>query len=164
VPRGASVVAAALPVACGALDKRCLVGPDTSDLSALACARAGTVSATLRTRKCKLSSSPPKPGAPEENATYLKVEKPRFLFLEGSTDAVVVPVVAAAALPDAPAALTGASAVHAASSTERPAAGASTPIMGACSFAASAALGEGSEGFHLSGGPPPIALLFLLSK
>jgi hypothetical protein len=54
VPRGGSVVAAALPAARGALDERCLVGTDASDLSALAGARAGTVGATLRTRKHKV--------------------------------------------------------------------------------------------------------------
>jgi hypothetical protein len=42
------------------------------------------------------------------------VEKLRFLFLEGSTDAAIVPVVAAAALPNALAMLASASAAHAA--------------------------------------------------
>jgi hypothetical protein len=49
VPRGGSVVAAALPAAHGALDERRLVGIDESDLSTLAGTRAGTVGATLRT-------------------------------------------------------------------------------------------------------------------
>jgi hypothetical protein len=49
VPRGGSVVATVLPAARGALDERCLVGTDASDLSALAGARAGTVGATLQT-------------------------------------------------------------------------------------------------------------------
>jgi hypothetical protein len=40
---------------------------------------------------------------------YLKVEKPCFLFLEGSTGAVVAAGVATAALPDASAARAGAS-------------------------------------------------------
>jgi hypothetical protein len=83
MPRRGSLVAAALSAARCALDERRLVGTDASDLSALAGARAGTVSATLRTHT-KLSSSPSKSGAPGENAAYLKLEKPRFLFLEGS--------------------------------------------------------------------------------
>jgi hypothetical protein len=113
----------------------------------------------------KLSSSPSKPGAPEENAAYLKVEKPRFLFLEGSAEAVVAPVVTTSAPPDAPAALAGASAVRTASSTDRPAVGASAPAVGACSSAASAALGDGSGGSHLSGwGLSPIAPLFPLLR
>jgi hypothetical protein len=50
--RGASlVVAAVLPVARGAIDERCLVGTDASDLSALAGARGATVGATLRMQK-----------------------------------------------------------------------------------------------------------------
>jgi hypothetical protein len=90
-----------------------------------------------------------------ENATYLKLEKPYFLFLEGSEGAAAEPVAATAALADAPAALAGAPTVRAASSTDHPAAGASTPAAGACSSAASAALGDGGGGFHLSGGAPP---------
>jgi type IV secretory pathway TrbL component len=53
VPRGGSSVVAALPAACGALSKRRLIGTDTSDLSALAGARAGTDEVTLRTKKHK---------------------------------------------------------------------------------------------------------------
>jgi hypothetical protein len=63
-------------------------------------------------RNIKLSSSPSKSGAPGESATYLKLEKPCFLFLEGSGGAATAPVVAAAALADAPVALTGASATR----------------------------------------------------
>jgi hypothetical protein len=56
-------------------------------------------------RNIKLSSSPSKPGAPGESATYLKLEKSRFLFLEGSGGAATAPVVAAAAaLTSAPSA------------------------------------------------------------
>jgi hypothetical protein len=40
------------------------------------------------------------------------VEKPHFLFLEGSTDTAVAPVVADTTLPDASAALAGASAAR----------------------------------------------------
>jgi hypothetical protein len=49
VPCGGSVVAAALPSARGSLGERRLVGTDTSDLSALAGTRVGTVGATLPT-------------------------------------------------------------------------------------------------------------------
>jgi hypothetical protein len=49
--RGGSPVVAALPTAHGALDEHRLVGTDTSDLSALVGARAGTVGATLRTQR-----------------------------------------------------------------------------------------------------------------
>jgi hypothetical protein len=62
VPRDRSLVAAALPAARGALDERRLVGTDTSNLSALACARAGTVGATLRMEKCKAKLQPLKIG------------------------------------------------------------------------------------------------------
>jgi hypothetical protein len=50
----------------------------------------------------KLRSSPSKSGAPEENATYLKLEKPRFLFLEGSGGTCLLGVAAcsSAALGD----------------------------------------------------------------
>jgi hypothetical protein len=65
-------------------------------------------------------SGPSKSGAHGENATYPKLEKPRFLFLEGLADAAVAPVAAAAALPDA-------SAARAASTTDRPAAGPFAP-------------------------------------
>jgi hypothetical protein len=51
VPRGGSLVAAVLLAARGALDERRLVGTDAFDLSALSDARAGTVGATLRTKK-----------------------------------------------------------------------------------------------------------------
>jgi hypothetical protein len=101
----------------------------------------------------KLSSSPSKSGAPKENAAYLKLEKPRFLFLEGSGGAPTVPVTAAAVLADAPAVLAGASVTRAASSSHRSA-------VGACSSATSAALGDRGGGLHLSGGPAPRRSLF----
>jgi hypothetical protein len=47
VPRDSSLVPAALPAARGALYELRLIGTDTSDLSALAGARVGTVGATL---------------------------------------------------------------------------------------------------------------------
>jgi hypothetical protein len=63
--------------------------------------------------------------------------------------------VATAALPDA-------SALRASASTARAASSIDLPAAGACSSAASAALGEGGAGFHLSGGPAPVTLLFFL--
>jgi hypothetical protein len=58
---------------------------------------------------------------PGERTTYLKLEKPHFLFLEGSGGTATAPTIAVAALADTPAALAGASAVCAASSTDGPA-------------------------------------------
>jgi hypothetical protein len=69
--------------------------------------------------------------------------------------------VAAAAPPVVPAARAGASVVRVASLVGCLAAGAPAPTLGAASSAASAALGEGGEGSHLSGrvrphrSPPP---------
>jgi hypothetical protein len=80
---------------------------------------------------------------------YLRVEKPRFLFLEGSAGAEATADVATVALQDASAARTDTSAACAASSVDRPAAGASAPAPGTCSSAASATLGEGGAGSHL---------------
>jgi hypothetical protein len=37
---------------------------------------------------------------PGRTTTYLKVEKPRFLFLEGLADVAAAPIAAVAALPD----------------------------------------------------------------
>jgi hypothetical protein len=79
-------------------------------------------------KNTKLITNPSKPGARGENATYLRLEKPRFLFLEGSVRAVVAPVVAAAVLVDELAALADASAARTASSTGCPAAGAPAPV------------------------------------
>jgi hypothetical protein len=75
------------------------------------------------------------------------VEKPRFLFLEGSAGTVVAAAVATTALLDA-------SAARGISSTYCPAAGASAPAPGACSSAASAALGEGAQGPTSQGACP----------
>jgi hypothetical protein len=154
VPRDGLPVVAALPATRGAPVERRLVGMDTSDLRALADARAGIVGATLRTQKQKTELQSLETGAPGEGTTYLKVEKPRFLFLEGSAGAIVAPIVATAALPDAPAVLAGTSAARAASSTDRSAVGASAPTVSACSFAASTSLSDGGGGFHLSRGAP----------
>jgi hypothetical protein len=92
---------------------------------------------------------------------YLKVEKPRFLFLEGSTGAVAAADVATVALPDASATRAGTSATHAASSVDRLAAGTPAPTLGARSSAASAALGEGVQA-PTSQGAPPLITFFLL--
>jgi hypothetical protein len=54
---------------------------------------------------------------------YLRVEKPHFLFLEGSAGAEATTDVATVALSDASAARTGTSAACVASSVDRPAAG-----------------------------------------
>jgi hypothetical protein len=64
-----------------------------------------------------------------------------------------MPVVATAALADAPVVLAGASVARVASPTNRPAAG-------ACSSTASAALGDGNGGFHLPGERPPLLSSF----
>jgi hypothetical protein len=92
---------------------------------------------------------------PGERTTYLKLEKPHFLFLEGSGGTATAPTIAAAALADTPAALASAPAVRAAPSTDR-------PMAGACSSAGSAALADGGGGFHLSGGGVALVFLFLL--
>jgi hypothetical protein len=158
--RGASLVAAAvLLVTRGACDKRRLVGKDASALSTLAGARGGARSVPpceRRNRRIKLL--PLENGAYRGATTYLKVEKPRFLFLEGSTGVVAAAEVAAVALPDASAARAGNSVVRAgtstactASSVDRPAAGASAPAPDACSSAAAA-------GSHHSGGARPPSL------
>jgi hypothetical protein len=122
VPRGGSLVAAALHAAHGALDERLLMGTNASDLSTLAGARAGTFGTTLRTKKHKTELQPLEIRGAWESATYLKLEKPRFLFLEGSEGAATTPVITAAALGDSPVALAGASAARATSSTDHPAA------------------------------------------
>jgi hypothetical protein len=156
--RESSPVVATLPAVRDALDERCLVGKDASDLSTLAGASARTVSAILRTRKQRTERQPLETGASGGATAYLNVEKPCFLFLEGSADAAVAPIAATAALPDASEAHVGASAVHAAPSTDRPVAGASVPTTGASSSAVSAALCDGGGGIHLSGGACPPSL------
>jgi hypothetical protein len=92
---------------------------------------------------------------------YLRVEKPRFLFLEGSAGAEATADAATVAPPDVFAARASTSAACAASPVDRPTAGAPVRAPGACSSAASAALGEGGAGSHLSGGLPPVAFLLL---
>jgi hypothetical protein len=149
VPRGGSVAATTLPATRGALDECLLVGTDAPDMSALVGASSGTVDTNLRTKNARSSSSPLKSGVPGENATYLKLEKPRFLFREGSEAATTAPVAGTAALTDAPAALACAYAVHVASSADCPAAGTSAPTTGIYSSTASAALGDGGGGCRM---------------
>jgi hypothetical protein len=73
------------------------------------------------------------------------VEKPCFLFLEGSAEAAVAPVAAVAALLDDTTVRAGTSAARATSSTDCPAEGAPAPAPGACFSAATAALSEGAR-------------------
>jgi hypothetical protein len=94
-----------------------------------------------------VSTGPSKSSTHGGSAAHLKLEKPRFLFLEGSGGAAVVPAGAAVALADA-------SAVLADSSTDDPVAGATAPATDARSTAASAAHGDRGGGLHLSGGRP----------
>jgi hypothetical protein len=96
-----------------------------------------------------------------EATGYLKVEQTRFLFLEGSPDAVAAAGVAATAPPDTSTMHAGASATRAASSVDLLVAGAPAPAPGARSSIASTTLSEGGAGSHLSGGLPPITLFFL---
>jgi hypothetical protein len=91
-----------------------------------------------------MNTIPSKSRARGGSAAHLKLEKPRFLFLEGSAGAAVAPTCATMALA-------GASAVLAGSSAGTLEAGASTPAMGANSTVASAARGDGGGGLHLSG-------------
>jgi hypothetical protein len=86
---GGSPVVAALLTAHGTLEERRLVGTNASDLSALAGARAGMVGATLRTRRQEIELQPLETGTSGGATAYLKVEKSRFLFLEGSAGAAV---------------------------------------------------------------------------
>jgi hypothetical protein len=127
---------------------------DASALSAFASARGGAVGATLRTRNRKGQTHAPRNGVSRRAMAYLRVEKPCFLFLEGSAGAEATVDASTVAPPDASAARAGTSAACVASSVDRSAADTSAPAPGACSFAASAALGEGGVGSHLSGGPP----------
>jgi hypothetical protein len=127
------------------------VGTGVPDLSTLADARSETISATLLTRRQEFELQPFEIRALRETVVYLKVENPRFLFLEGSTDAVAAAGGAAAALPDASATCADASVARTASSVDRLVAAA----PGACSSAASAALGEGAQAPTSQGACPP---------
>jgi hypothetical protein len=88
------------------------------------------VGVTLQTGNIRVNIDPSRLKMHGGNATHLRLEKPHFLFLEGSGGAPVAPTGTAVAL-------VGASAAPAGASTDDPAAG-----------------GDGGGGFHLSGGPP----------
>jgi hypothetical protein len=148
------VAASVLPVTRSALNERRLVGTDASDLSALAGARGGGGRRHPANAETEIKLLPLENGASRGAMAYLKVEKPRFLFLKGSTGAVAAADVATVTLPDASATRAGTSAVRAASFVDRLAAGTPAPALGTRSSAASAALGDGGAGSHLSGGPP----------
>jgi hypothetical protein len=162
--RGGSLAAAAvLLITLGTLDERRLVGTDASDLSALAGARGGRSAPPCKHENEKIRFQPLETGASGGATAYLKVEKSRFLFLEGSADAAVAPA-ATAAPPDASEARAGTSAARAAPSMDHPVAGASAHATGACSSAAAAALDDGGGGTHLSGGARPPSLSFSSSS
>jgi hypothetical protein len=86
------------------------------------------------------------------------VENLLFLFLGGSADVVTAAGAAAVAPPAIFAAHTGASVVRVTSLVGCLAAGTPAPAPGTISSAAFAALGEGGEGCHLSGGARPPSL------
>jgi hypothetical protein len=88
-PHGGSLAATALSDTCDALNERRLVGTDVPDLSTLAGARSRTVGAALRARRYEIELQPLEIRTFGGATAYLKVEKPRFLFLEGSTGAVL---------------------------------------------------------------------------
>jgi hypothetical protein len=154
-PRGGSLAAAAPSAVLDTLDERRLIGTDVPDLSTLAGARSGTIGAALSTQRQEFEPQPFETRASGEATAYLKVEKPRFLFLERSPDALAAAGIAATAIPDASAVRTGASVARVAPSVDRLVAGTSAPAPGACSSAASATLYEGGAGSHLSRGPAP---------
>jgi hypothetical protein len=169
-PRGASLVAAVvLPVTRGALDERRLMGTAASDLNTLAGARGARSASPCEREDRKIKLPPLEDGASREVIAYLRVEKPRSLFLEGSTGAVAAADVATVAPPDAstvrantsaaragtPVAHVGTSAARAAALMDCLAAGAPAPASGACSPATSAALGEGARAPTSRGEPAP---------
>jgi hypothetical protein len=165
VLRGPSLAAVAvLPAARSTLDERRLVGTVASDLNTLAGARGGTVDATLRTQRREIRHPPLKDMASGGAIAYLRVEKPRFLFLGGSAGVVAAADVAATAPPVASAVCAGASAARVASLVGCLVADALAPTPGAVSSVASTALGEGGVGSHLSERalPPPPSLSLLL--
>jgi hypothetical protein len=106
----------------------------------------------------KLSSRSAKRRGYGGAVAYLRVENPRFLFLGGSVDVVAAAGVATASPPVVPAARAGASAARVASLVGCLEVGTPAPAPGAVSSAASAALGEGGEGSHLSGRVCPPSL------
>jgi hypothetical protein len=91
-------------------------------------------------KNTRMSTSPSKSRAHRGSVAHLKLEKPRFLFLEGSGGATVAPTSAVVAL--------------AGSSTDNPVAGASAPTTGTNSTATSAARGDGGDSTSRGGGAP----------
>jgi hypothetical protein len=106
----------------------------------------------------KLSSRPSKRRGYGGAVAYFRVENPRFLFLGGSADIVAATGVATTSPPVIPSACAGASVARVTSLVGFLVAGAPAPAPGAVSSAASAALGEGGEGSHLSGRARPPSL------
>jgi hypothetical protein len=100
------------------------------------------VGATLRTQRREIRHPPLEDMASGGVIAYLRVEKPRFLFLGGSVGVVATADVATATPPIA-------SAARVASLVGCLVADAPAPALGAVSSAASAALGEGGAGSHL---------------
>jgi hypothetical protein len=89
---------------------------------------------------------------------YLRVEKPCFLFLVGSTGIVAAADIATTAPLVTSAARAGTSAVRAASLIDCLVMGAPAPAPGTGSSATFATLGEGGAGSHLSGRARPPSL------
>jgi hypothetical protein len=163
--RAASLVASAASSAtCDALDERRLVGTAASDLSTLADARGARSASPCEHINGKIKPPPLKDRVSRGAIPHLRVEKPHFLFLEGSTGAAGAAGVAAAAPPEASAVRTGASAARAASVMDCLATSAPAPAPGACSLAASAALGEGARAPTSRGELAPVVLFLFLSR
>jgi hypothetical protein len=156
VGRSGSLATAALSTL-DALDERRLVGMDVPDLSTLAGARSGMVGAALRTRRQEIELQPLETRTSEGATAYLKVEKPRFLFLESSMDAMVAAGVATAVLPDASMACAGASVARDASSIDRPAA---RPPQALVPLAPLRLLVRGAQAPTSQRGLPPVTLFF----
>jgi hypothetical protein len=138
VLRGPSLAAvAALPAARGALDERHLVGTAASNLNTLAGARGAQWAPPCEHEDEKIKLPPLEDAASGGAVAYLRVEKPRFLFLGGSAGVVAAADVATTAPPVTSTVRAGASAARAASLTGCPATGAPAPTPGAVSSAAS---------------------------
>jgi hypothetical protein len=80
------------------------VGTDAPVLSALVGAGGNGRRRPANAKNRRIRPWPLETETPRRTTAYLKVEKPRFLFLEGSADAAAVPVAAAVAPPDVAAA------------------------------------------------------------